>query len=534
MNKNEKLQDAIGLIGDDLIADAKNCGAREKTHDSVSKNKVVFNSKLRWGAVAAILVVAITAGIMLSRGDGENMMLDDGETTKDNSLMADDNEDSNHKNDGNQSNHKPVIDVVLDNEILDAHVVSKVEYPVMAPYPQDAISSGNYEDASIKEWNKSQAKQVLQYRELGINIDDFIADSTKVFLTNSNGKNLLYSPVNVYMALCLLAESTNGNSRQQILEVLGVKDIDALREEANAIWNANYCNDGAVTSVLANSIWLNKGINFKQDTMETIAKNYYASSYVGQMGSDDFNTALHTWLNENTGGLLKNQVEGINFDSDDIMALASTLYYSARWETKFEPIATSKKIFHGTSGDVEIEFMNESNTGMYYWGDKFSAINRQMKESGNMYFILPDEDVSIDELIEDSEMMDFISKGYKWSNRKYLTVNVSIPKFDVESQIDLRSGLNKLGITDVFDSSISDFSSMINDDVDMSVSEALHGVRVKIDEEGCEAAAYTIMITDGAAMPEEEEIDFVLDRPFIFVITSKVGQPLFIGVVNQL
>ena len=34
-------------------------------------------------------------------------------------------------------------------------------------------------------------------------------------------------------------------------------------------------------------------------------------------------------------------------------------------------------------------------------------------------------------------------------------------------------------------------------------------------------------------MPTEDEIDFVLDRPFLFVITGAQGLPLFVGVVNQ-
>ena len=36
----------------------------------------------------------------------------------------------------------------------------------------------------------------------------------------------------------------------------------------------------------------------------------------------------------------------------------------------------------------------------------------------------------------------------------------------------------------------------------------------------------------GAAMPPEEIIDFILDRPFIFAIDQ--GVPLFVGTINQL
>ena len=51
------------------------------------------------------------------------------------------------------------------------------------------------------------------------------------------------------------------------------------------------------------------------------------------------------------------------------------------------------------------------------------------------------------------------------------------------------------------------------------VSKIEHGVRVAIDEEGVTATAYTVEMTAGSSRPTEDEIDFVLDRPFIFVIT---------------
>ena len=85
-----------------------------------------------------------------------------------------------------------------------------------------------------------------------------------------------------------------------------------------------------------------------------------------------------------------------------------------------------------------------------------------------------------------------------------------------------------------FDESKSDFSSLCPDFKDpIFISKIEHGVRVAIDEEGVTATAYTVEMLAGSARPTEEEIDFVLDRPFVFVITSDDGLPLFIGVVNQ-
>ena len=65
----------------------------------------------------------------------------------------------------------------------------------------------------------------------------------------------------------------------------------------------------------------------------------------------------------------------------------------------------------------------------------------------------------------------------------------------------------------------------------MAVDQIRHGARVAIDEEGVTAAAFTAIIGVGEAMPPEEEIDFVLDRPFAFIITGLDGLPLFAGTV---
>ena len=82
----------------------------------------------------------------------------------------------------------------------------------------------------------------------------------------------------------------------------------------------------------------------------------------------------------------------------------------------------------------------------------------------------------------------------------------------------------------MFNPAKSDFSTITDENV--IVTGATHGARVMIDEEGCTAAAFTLMLC-GSGMPPEEEVDFVCDRPFLFVITSETGLPLFIGIVNN-
>lgn len=416
-----------------------------------------------------------------------------------------------------------------------AGVIAEAEYPEMAPYPNEEEYFARDDWDGLREANDLWWKDIRAQQDMAPEHDGmhpFYAATLPQFLGNSGGENLIYSPLNVYLALAMLAETTDGSSRQQILDLLNVKNIGTLRERAHGLWNANYRDDGAVTSVLASSLWLNENVSFRQDTMDRLAETYYASSYQGEMGSDSFNAALRNWLNEQTGGLLEEYIGGIEMDPTTILALATTIYFRVKWQDEFWADLNTEEIFHGAAGDVTAEFMHQSDTSAYYWGDTFAAYGKAFGEGGSMWFVLPDEGVSVDDLLGDSQVMDFLYAPNAWENREHLIVNFSMPKFDVSSQIDLTEGLNALGVTDVFDSKTADFSPM-TDLEDVALSTATHAARVKVDEEGVEAAAFTLMMACGAARPPEKEVDFVLDRPFLFAITSSTGQILFAGVVNQ-
>ena len=94
--------------------------------------------------------------------------------------------------------------------------------------------------------------------------------------------------------------------------------------------------------------------------------------------------------------------------------------------------------------------------------------------------------------------------------------------------------LPSLGVTDCFDPAVSDFTPLTDSGDPIWVESVEHGARVKIDEEGVEAAAYTVIMMEAGGMPMDlEEIDFTLDRPFIFLMTGADGNLLFTGVVNS-
>lgn len=405
------------------------------------------------------------------------------------------------------------------------HAATLAEYPEMVPYPGE-----NAEWDTVKEW---MASVDAQYRDLdAADFQTYLQASIPQFLPDDGQSNVLYSPLNVYMALSLLAEITDGDSRQQILDLLGASDIDALRQQANDLWNANYRDDGIMQRVLANSLWLSEEYTFRQDTLDRLAETYYASSYCGQMGTEEFNGALRDWLDEQTGGLLKDQTGSLELTPETVLALASTVYFKGKWNGGFNEALTEDGLFHGSSGDVTCRMMKRSDMMSYYWGDNFTAVRMDF-EDGGMWFILPDEGYTPGDLLTDCKFLELTRTANNgWEDQTRLQVNMTVPQFDVSSQTQLREGLQALGVTDVFDAGKADFSP-VTDAAGLFVSHAAHGVRVKIDEQGCEGAAYTMLVMAGGAPAPDEEVDFTADRPFLFCVTGANNLPLFVGIINQ-
>ena len=544
--KGEKLQDAIGMIDDELVVDAEYVAPKKMAN--------LWWKYVSCAAAVLVLIIAVVVGTTGRKEDNNGTTValetesdatttykyaDDQTTTADRyvekpttTFGQEETTISSGEWETTNSAIKPSVD---ENPVtLKSYALKESIYPTMPQYP-DEYSDTFQED--FRNWTDAHNQLDYDYAalrlETGFSYEEFYTKTMREFLNNSDGENLVFSPLNVQMALAMLAETADGNSRKQILNLLGTSDISALRQQTSALWKANYSDDGAVTNILANSLWLRNDLDYNDSTLQTLADYYFASTYSGEMGSDNYNKAMQDWLNEQTGNMLTDQISDINMDKETVAMLASTVYYRAQWDVKFSKKKTEKDTFFGADKDIECDFMNSSRNDMYYWGDNFSAVNMQLKESGGMWIILPDEGINVDELLYNDETIDFIFGNQNWENKKNLMINISVPKFDVNSNIDLKEGLKNLGVTDVFEMEKSNFSALTTDIANVYVSEAKHSARVAIDEEGCVATAFTAIMTAGGAMPPDDEVDFVVNRPFLFVITSDYGLPLFVGIVNN-
>ncbi|MBR5520253.1 MAG: hypothetical protein IKU55_06000, partial [Clostridia bacterium] len=436
--KRETLQDAIGMVDDDLVARASQAPKGKKT-----------TKWIRWSApIAAVLAIAIALGYFFGRGN-------------------------------------PLI--------VDAYALAKAEYPTAAIYPTEPTDWTEEADAEFsaqyKAW-RAEEKERRALAEDELALAPFMKTTIPQILAGDIGENRVYSPINLYMALSMLAEISDGESREEILDLLGTENLSALRKTVEAAWKANYQNDGSNTSILASSLWLDSGLEYVEGTVRRLAEDYYASVYQGEMGSEDYNAAYRDWLNAQTGGLLGEAVEQSELSAETVMALATTIFYRVNWEEKFDAMNTIDGVFHALSGDQTCEFMqNTLFYGQYFWGSQFTATANLLATGGQMLLILPDEGVELQDLLKDAEVSEFMTSYATWANNQTLMVNLAMPKFDVGARTDLSDVLKELGVSACFDIDRADFSPILRDDA--AVSAINHAVRVAVDEDGVAAAAYT-------------------------------------------
>ncbi len=429
-----------------------------------------------------------------------------------------------------------LLSSVFSPGMIQAAVVSPASPPRMLARP-DRDDYGDNVDAwrtDHNTWSDEQTRR-QELTESALNVlEPFFRESSLAYLENSPDENRVWSPVNGYIALAMLAEVTDRESRQQVLAALGEENLEDLRTHVSTLWESVYQDDGHEIVTLANSLWLDKNLSYNQDTMDALAYHHYASVYQTDLSSDRADKDLQNWLNQNTGGLLKKQASGARFPGDAVLTLASTVYLQSKWGSEFQASNNTQDVFHAPDGDVTVTFMNKKQFQTdYYWADSFGAISLPLKNGTRMWLILPDEDKDVETVLREGQFWELLHLTYRdIENKKYMKVNISLPKFDISSGGDLAPMLQSLGITHIFDPFQSDFTA-ITSDSPVFVTAVNQAARVIVDEKGVKAASYIEIPLAGAAMPPEEIIDFILDRPFLFVLASTEGVPLFTGVVND-
>ena len=274
----------------------------------------------------------------------------------------------------------------------------------MAQYPNEAkytASNGNFDSEKYDEdwdaWWESYQEKTADMTDPAA-MTHWFTTSIPALMQDAGKENRVCSPLNIYMALSMLAAVTDGQTRQQILDALGADSLDELQTRAALLWQENSWNDGLVTSLLANSIWLQDGYEYNEDTLKKLGEEFFASAFSGEMGSEDYNKQLQSWLNDNTGGLLTEQAGSVQLRPETVLALVSTIYYSAQWSDQFYEGANTEETFHAPTGDETATFLHSSRSGTVYYGDGFMATELPLRSSGSMWLLKPDAGVTPEDL----------------------------------------------------------------------------------------------------------------------------------------
>ncbi len=364
--------------------------------------------------------------------------------------------------------------------------------------------------------------------------ESFVADSSDEILLNSdsNNENPVYSPFSIYSALAMTAECASENTQKEILDVLNADSIDTLRSDHDALFGSLYFDDFSAYCKINNSMWVNDMYKYNQDTLENVADYYYAPSLSKDFSLETIPDEISNWIFKNTSGKIK---PSVTVNPDDIMKIINTVTFKDKWVSPFDPAVT--ETFNLSDGTTkECEFLNSYSMDDYIgFGDNFMKYSVSMDSGYKMNFILPDENVSVADIVSDKDTMEKIITDDL--DRQEKEVYFKAPKFNVYSSYDIIPAAQKLGINDAFGEK-ADFNGLIdykeNNIPYAFINQIKHETTLTIDEQGCEAAAYTIIsIMPGCAAPENEKVYFYLDRPFFYYVSNRAGIPVFSGIIND-
>ena len=415
---------------------------------------------------------------------------------------------------------------------LTKYVVKEAAYPA---YPKEPRFEDYFDENGEGDWDAYDAAYT-EYREALQKLGKLDAEpdggAVLAFANRTLGKifadseNRVYSPISLYVALSMLTEMTAGETKQQVMELLGAADSETLRQTVRDLWMSVYLDDGRSVCRLANGAFLRENAAVKQEAVDALADWYYASTYRVPMGTAAADKAIAGWLNQNTGGLLSQETRDIQTEVDNLLRLYNTIYYKSSWCDAFESGRTREDVFTAANGaEQKTEFMHRTESGSYRKGDGYTAAPRSLNY-GRMVFVLPNEGVTPESLLQRQGLLTELAGDYNAAELVW-----SVPKFDVKSSTGLNEALRSLGVTDAFDGTKADFTPLTDNGA--AVDSVMQAARVKIDEDGVEAAAYTeIVANDSAMMGTPPTVEMELDRPFLFVIFDYNDVPLFVGTVN--
>ena len=321
-------------------------------------------------------------------------------------------------------------------------------------------------------------------------------------------QNLIISPLSAYQILSLAANGAKEKTLSEMVSALGGKSL----EELNKI-NLQILNEAKKFSTveIANAIMT----KFVPDKNFLATGEKYGASIQTLKGASQVNS----WCNAKTHGKIKKIVDTL--PNEIKMILLNAVYFKGFWSKQFKKSLTTKKPFYNLndkSKEKKVDRMQITEDFQYYNDKEVQLVKLPYKkDSMSAIVILPNEKKNINEFISElnDEKLQHLIK--RMSRHK---VHLELPKFELEYSSELNGVLKKLGMNEPFNEYTANFKGLGKE---LYISQILQKTYLKVDEEGTEAAAVTVIKMRPTKSIQKKPIIYpmIVDRPFLFLLKNE-------------
>ena len=364
----------------------------------------------------------------------------------------------------------------------------------------------------------------------------------KIIAEEEKGKNVFFSPISAHTVLSMAYQGAAGSTADSFASALHVKNQDiAAKGYQNVMSSLN--NVENVMLHIANKIYIMQNFPLKSK-FETATRELFLSETETVNFGENVESAkkINGWVEEKTNSKIKDLIEPNALNSLTRLVLVNAIYFKGNWLHQFNKNATRTEKFYISETDtVDCEMMHITKRFFYADDDDLDAQILEMKytnQNVSMVIILPRKRTGIEELEKKLVDVDLSTITQKV---RQVEVEVSLPKFKIETTMDLKGVLEKMGLGIIFEPSRADFSEISDSPEQLYVSKVIQKAFIEVNEEGAEAAAATaVMVAFKCSRPMNfEKVKFVADHSFIMILES-IGSPwepipsiLFYGKITE-
>lgn len=342
--------------------------------------------------------------------------------------------------------------------------------------------------------------------------------------------NWMISPLSASMALGMMTNGAAGNTLEEMKTTLGFSNFDL--NGMNAYYKKLVAElldlDNTTQLGIANSVWIKEGVPINETFIKVNQEMYDAKVSNLDFASPEAKSIVNNWCADKTNNTIKDVTSSLSANMK--FTLINALYFKGIWEEKFEKTNTREETFTNADGSQsEVPMMNQKEHFLYTYNDDFYIAEFPYGNTAfSMVILLPYEGKTLDESLKNLTRENW----EEWYGERYSRhLNVKFPRFEINYEKNLIEDLTSLGMKEAFDGNLANFSSMSSEKLDLNILNQF--TYIKVDEEGTEAAATTIIGADTNIGPPNS--NFHVNRPFAFMIKEKsTGTILFMGKVTKL